>query len=762
MRCAILAMVPWGIVSCSSMDKGVAVHNTPPTARFLEPAEGSTVELQETITFVAVVDDRESDPYSLGIEWISDLDGLLEEGTTASDDGTAIFATSALTEGLHTVTIKVTDLQGSIGSDYMTLTLQSTCMERQDCDFDEDGYSEEQGDCDDNDDDRNPGATEIYNELDDDCDDLVDEGTDAYDDDGDGFTELEDDCDDEDVNISPDAEELADEMDNDCDGLIDEGTDVYDDDGDGYADADGDCDDEDPAVGPDAEEVINGIDDDCDGLVDEGSEFFDDDGDGFSELEGDCNDADSTIHPGATEGCDGIDNDCDGFTDGDDLDTDSDEDGFSACEDDCDDDDPDIHPDAAEICDEIDNDCDEEIDADDADTDADEDGYTVCDETPDCDDWNEDIFPGSTEICDVLGVDEDCDGEINESDAEGGITFYADGDSDSYRNPDVTVYACSVPVGFVINDDDCDDGAASVYPGAPEYCDEIDNDCDDETDEVSSLDTVAWYFDGDGDGYGSTVYMACEPPSADYVSVSGDCNDDNASAFPGATEYCDGVLNNCDLSEADGSAAVDRTMWYPDGDGDGYPASSSPVITCDRPDGYLPVAAVWDCDDAEYYINAGEEEVCDGVDNDCDGFVDEENAAGCMVQYRDVDRDGFGTTDSACLCSGSGYYDASSSGDCYDANALVNPAHTAYHTSQRGDGSYDYNCDYVEEKERNVAASSCGFFADSVGCVATEGWSGSVASCGQTKNWKYDCHYEFDWFSSGCFWRTRTETQACR
>ena len=144
--------------------------------------------------------------------------------------------------------------------------------------------------------------------------------------DGDGYFSFDldcngDDCDDSDADVNLGAVEVLNGYDDDCDGLIDEGTDAYDDDGDGYSEDDGDCNDHNPDVFPGADEdCSNGIDDDCDGDVDEADEecdeFSDDDGDGWSEDDGDCDDADPDVHPGADEICDdGVDNDCDGDTD---------------------------------------------------------------------------------------------------------------------------------------------------------------------------------------------------------------------------------------------------------------------------------------------------------------------------------------------------------------------------------------------------------------------------------------------------------------
>lgn len=159
-------------------------------------------------------------------------------------------------------------------------------------------------DCDDTNDQIYPGATEVCNGLDDNCDGQTDEGDvcSTVDNDGDGYSPAGGDCDDSDADIYPGADdEPGDGIDSDCDDEMDPEDDVEDDD-----DAD------------------TGTEDDDDDVS--GTDETDDDGDGYSEDAGDCDDADADIHPSAEERefdsdgnvvttIDGIDNDCDGEID---------------------------------------------------------------------------------------------------------------------------------------------------------------------------------------------------------------------------------------------------------------------------------------------------------------------------------------------------------------------------------------------------------------------------------------------------------------
>lgn len=139
---------------------------------------------------------------------------------------------------------------------------------------------------------------------------------DADDDDGDGLGEAAGDCDDTDRTVYPGAPEQCNGKDDDCDEIVDEGTLCSDDDGDGWTEDAGDCDDNNRSAYPTAVEEADGEDDDCDGIVDEGTAAYDDDNDGYAEQDGDCDDADRARNPSEDDLCrDGLDQDCTGQAD---------------------------------------------------------------------------------------------------------------------------------------------------------------------------------------------------------------------------------------------------------------------------------------------------------------------------------------------------------------------------------------------------------------------------------------------------------------
>ena len=160
------------------------------------------------------------------------------------------------------------------------------------------------------------------------------------------------------------------------------------------------------------------------------------------------------------------------------------------------------------------------------------------------------------------------------------------------------------------------------------------------------------YTDADQDGYPSQV----------------DCDDADRQVNPGATEACDGVDNNCD-GVVDEAGADGATEFYADFDRDGYGVFAYVVLACEAPTGYA--AAFGDCDDFNDEVHPDANEVCDGLDNDCDDTVDGAYAEGQNTYFRDADADGFGNADSPQTgCSAPVGY-VVDVGDCDDSDATV-------------------------------------------------------------------------------------------
>ena len=367
---------------------------------------------------------------------------------------------------------------------------------------------------------------------------------------------------------------------------------------------------------------------------------------------------------------------------------DEDDDGFGN-DVDCDDGDPDIHPDATEICDGIDNNCDGATDEEGAQgeatfyADVDDDGFgddsaplTTCDQPSgyvtiagDCDDTNGESYPGNPEVCD--GADNDCNDVVDDDPLDGDL-WYPDLDSDGYGDPNAGIRACSQPDGFVSDNTDCYDLTNAIYPGAPEYCDGFDNDCDKIIDE-DPVNGTTFYGDGDGDGYGVAKDMVseCAMPKG-YAEVAGDCDDTLDHVYPGADEYCDDLDNDCDKLVDEPEEAIDATTYYVDTDGDGYGEDATEVLSCDPVKGMIVTGG--DCDEADPAIHPGADEVCfDEIDNDCSGDADGSDSIDAVVWFADADGDGFGdlgSTRTACEQPRDHVPDTT---DCDDTNPSVYP-----------------------------------------------------------------------------------------
>ncbi|HYV91100.1 MAG TPA: MopE-related protein [Chitinophagales bacterium] len=184
---------------------------------------------------------------------------------------------------------------------------------------------------------------------------------------------------------------------------------------------------------------------------------------------------------------------------------------------------------------------------------------------------------------------------------------------------------------------------------------------------VGALNT--YYADVDGDGYGdpnNTIdTMTCTPP-AGYLTDNTDCNDANPAIHPGATEICNAIDDNCNITIDEG---LPITTYYMDVDNDGYGNSSSTLNSCTPPVGFVTDST--DCDDTNPEIHPGATEICNGFDEDCDGTAD--NGLPAETYYIDVDGDNYGNANvTTTYCSQPGGY-VTDSTDCDDTNPNVNP-----------------------------------------------------------------------------------------
>ena len=499
----------------------------------------------------------------------------------------------------------------------------------------------ETGDCDDKTVQIGPGAAELCNDKDDNCNDEVDE-QDALG------------C--KDYWVDSDNDTWGDEADKQC---LCEPSAPY------VSQKTGDCDDKDEDTYPGAPETCSGKDTNCDDQVGPENtpgclDYYwdaDDDGygvttndkclcapdSGYSTLEsGDCDDENKAVHPAADEACgDGVDNDCDGSKD---------EVGAVGCE----------------------------LYYKDADTDGfGDDLDSTCRCAPggayttlvkgDCDDSNKLVNPNAEEKCNL--IDDNCSLTIDEEGAAGCTVYYLDEDKDGY-GLDVTKCICTPEYPWTADvPGDCDDEIAELAPDVAEECgDKQDNDCDGLTDEADANGCTVYYQDSDDDGYGQSdsSQCLCEPDGDFTAELDGDCEDNDKAISPKATEICDTLDNNCNEQE-DEPGAEGCLVYYEDLDKDGWGVEASSMCLCGPELPYLALQ-FGDCKDGNDSVHPAQTEVCgDGVDNDCNDGPDEEGAQGCTSFFKDEDGDTWGLlgTDK-CLCAPDGLWTASKGGDCDD------------------------------------------------------------------------------------------------
>ncbi|NRD46125.1 MopE-related protein [Corallococcus exiguus] len=255
--------------------------------------------------------------------------------------------------------------------------------------------------------------------------------------------------------------------------------------------------------------------------------------------------------------------------------------------------------------------------------------------------------------------------------------FYRDTDGDGFGNAAQFEQVCEPSSEAFVEGIDCDDTRPGIHPGATEVCDGLDNNCDGAVDDNGC---AVWYRDADGDGYGSpndTKQSGVQPQG--YVDNASDCDDTRSNVRPGASEVCDGVDNNCNAQVDEGVGA----NWYRDADGDGHGNPSQSTAACGQPTGYVSNSS--DCNDTNAGIRPGAPEVCDLIDNNCDGQSDETLPKQLWCQ--DSDGDGLCSPAGhtfACM-KPPGYIAPNNTLDCNDHDASVGGL-TTYYRDADGDG----------------------------------------------------------------------------
>ena len=341
------------------------------------------------------------------------------------------------------------------------------------------------------------------------------------------------------------------------------------------------------------------------------------------------------------------------------------------------------------------------------------------------------------------GKDDDCDGETDE-----GLDGAACSEANEWGTCEGTL--------------SCQGGKAVCDASKPgeETCNGKDDDCDGATDEENASSCELFWRDEDDDGFGKTGDSACLcKAKAPYTAAeTGDCDDASAAVHPQATEACNGVDDNCNGAKDEGQDQEGCTPFYADTDGDSY-GVGVPQCLCKKAAPYTAEAA-GDCNDADGAAHPGAQETCDGKDNDCDGAIDEEGAQGCQDHYTDEDDDDHGTLPKKCLCTPEGVFKAKKGDDCYDQSALAMPGQTGWFTEDRGDGSFDYDCDGAEKQHWEDIAEC------KVGCVGTPGWATDgtePAGCGVKATWSEACYFNaWECTAFVCCYPEEDRVQECR
>jgi hypothetical protein len=412
-------------------------------------------------------------------------------------------------------------------------------------------------------------------------------------------------------------EALCDNRDEDCDGIIDDGFDL---DGDGITTCAGDCDDKDAFNKPGAAERCDCKDNNCNSQVDEGqvclgAPCHDFDRDGYTNCQGDCDDNPLTgpaVGPQKTEIVgDGLDNDCDGAVD---EITDEDGDGFTTAQGDCNDKLASINPGAIEVCDGFDNNCNSKIDEG---FDLDNDRVATC--AGDCDDSDPFVNPARREIC-GNAKDDNCDGRVDEDtdvDKDGVTT--CQGDCNDFNDQIHGAYGSVAAAAEICDgqDNNCNGSADEGFDKDGDFFPSCLGDCNDNDANINPNQVEVPGNQRDDNCNGQIDEGADDKDMDGFTGACGDCNEADPRVNPHATEICDRIDNDCDSYVDSAPGRFDLCSQCFDADGDGQ-------TNCDG-----------DCNDADPSIKRGGAEVCDGKDNDCDGMIDLDPQSGLKVCVND-------------------------------------------------------------------------------------------------------------------------------
>jgi hypothetical protein len=174
----------------------------------------------------------------------------------------------------------------------------------------------------------------------------------------------------------------------------------------------------------------------------------------------------------------------------------------------------------------------------------------------------------------------------------------------------------------------------------------------------------------------AVALLACNQNKLDqdgdgFTELTGDCDDLDANVHPEAPEVCyNGIDDNCNGVE-DEEGATSGRVWYQDYDGDGYGKEELTVLACDQPEGYA--AEKWDCQEDNAAIHPGAVEVCDSVDNNCNGRIDEVASTDAPTWYPDRDGDGYGDDAGEVRACEAPPGHIAEGGDCGDLDPLQSP-----------------------------------------------------------------------------------------